>query len=165
MISPELLRRYQFAAGLNHDQIVALAKISNEVEVEAGSYFFRDGEQVDKFYIVMEGAIAILFEVTDREEGSTVSEQLTGGLATKEVVISTIGTGSPFAWAGIIPPHEAFANAKAIAPSKVIAIDCIELRKIFDEDPGFAYLMTTRAAQVMREQLRDLSIETLAFIA
>lgn len=165
MISPELLRRFEFAAGLSHEQIVSLAKISSEDEVETDTYFFHDGEQVNKFYIVMEGAVAVLFEVPDREEGSAVSEQLTGSLATREVIISTIGTGSPFGWAGIIPPNEAFASAKAIAPSKVIAIDCIELRKMFEADPAFAYLMTARAAQVMREQLRDLSIETLAFIA
>jgi CRP-like cAMP-binding protein len=165
MISPELLRRFQFAAGLSHEQIVAIAKISEETQVEADTYFFHDGDKVDKFYIVKEGAVAVLFEIPDREEGSAVSEQLTGELAMKEVVISTKGTGSPFGWAGIIPPHEAFASAKAIAPTKVIQIDCLELRKMFETDAEFAYLMTTRAAQVMREQLRDLSIETLAFIA
>jgi CRP-like cAMP-binding protein len=165
MISPELLRRFEFTAGLSHEQIVAIAKISNEVKVEAETYFFHDGKPVDEFYIVMEGAVAILFEVPDREEGSAVSEQLTGELAMKEVVISTIGTGSPFGWAGIIPPHEAFASAKAIAPCKVVEINCVELRKMFDADPQFAYHMTARAAQVMRERLRDLSIETLAFIA
>lgn len=44
----------------------------------------------------MECAFAILFEVHDREEGSAVSEQLTGEMAIKEVVISTVGTGSHF---------------------------------------------------------------------
>jgi CRP/FNR family cyclic AMP-dependent transcriptional regulator len=165
MISPELLRRFEFVAGLNHEQIVDIAKISSEVKIDPDTYFFHDGEPVDKFYIVMEGAVAILFEVPDREEGSAVSEQLTGELAMKEVVISTVGTGSPFGWAGIIPPNEAFASAKAIAPSKVIEIDCVELRKMFATDPDFAYHMTARAAHVMRERLRDLSIETLAFIA
>jgi CRP-like cAMP-binding protein len=165
MISPELLRRYEFVAGLNHDQIIAIAKISDEVDVDANTYFFHDGDTVDTFYIVREGAVAILFEVPNREEGSAVAEQLTGDLAMKEVVISTIGTGSSFAWAGIIPPHEAFVSSKAVTPCKVIAIDCIELRKMFKADYEFAYQMTARAAQVLREQMRDLSIETLAFIA
>ena len=165
MISPELLRRYQFAAGLSHEKIVNIAKVSDEIEVDADTYFFHDGEQVEKFYIVMEGAVAILFEVPDREEGSAVSEQLTGSLPMKEVVISTVGTGSPFGWAGIISPHEAFASAKSIAPTKVLAMDCAALRKMFEADNEFAYHMTAKAAQVMREQLRDLSIETLAFIA
>jgi CRP-like cAMP-binding protein len=165
MISPELLRRFEFVAGLSHEQIVAIAKISNEVEIDSDTYFFHDGEPVDKFYIVRDGAVAILFEVPNREEDSAVSEQLTGELAMKEIAISTVGTGGPFGWAGIIPPHEAFASAKAIAPSKVIEINCVELRKMFDADPEFAFHMTTRAAKVMRERLRDLSIETLAFIA
>ena len=51
----------------------------------------------------MEGPLATLFEVPDREEGSAISEQLTGELAMKEVDISTIGAGSLFAWAGIPP--------------------------------------------------------------
>ena len=165
MISPELLRRYPFSAGLDHERIVDLAKIGNEVDVEAGTYFFHDGDQVDKFYLVVKGAVAVLFEIPDRGEDPSVSDQLTGELPTKEVVISTIGTGNTFGWASIIPPHESFASAKATTHSKILVFDAAELQKMFAADPEFAYQMTLRAAQIMREQLRDLSIETLAFIA
>lgn len=164
MISPELLRRFQFVAGLSHEQIVTLAKISNEIVVEADTFIFHEGDQVDKFYLVIDGAVAILFEVPDQEAGSAVSEQLTGELTTREIITSTVGTGNPFGWSGIIPPNKAFSSAKAIVSSKVIAVDCIELRRKFKEDPEFANTMILRAAQVIRERLRNLSIETLAFV-
>jgi hypothetical protein len=36
MVSPELIRRYPFFAGLDYDQLVKLAKVAQEYKVEAG---------------------------------------------------------------------------------------------------------------------------------
>jgi hypothetical protein len=43
----------------------------------------------------------------------------------------------------------------------VVALDCEKLRPIFEEDHNLAYLMTLKAAHIVRGRLRDIR-ETLA---
>ena len=165
MISPELLRRYSFSAGISQEKIVDLAKIGKELAVEAGHYFFREGEQVGNLYLIVDGEVAISMEIPDRGTKTPVANQLAGDIATKDVVVTTITSGSPFGWAAIIPPNEAFMAAKAVQPCNVVAFDTQELNALMAADPELAYQMTLQAAQIIRKRLRDVSIESLAFIA
>ena len=162
MISPELIRRYPFFAGLNHDYVGTLAKVADEVSVDAGHCFFREGDELKKLYLVIEGAVSLVIQVPDRDQVQSLSGQLTGNLVTKDATVSTVGTGGVFGWSALIPSHEATAGAKALTPCRAIALDCEGLRPVFEEDRNLAYLMTLKAAQIVRARLRDLRIETLA---
>jgi CRP-like cAMP-binding protein len=165
MVSPELLRRYHFSAGISQEKIVELAKIGKEIAVEAGHYFFQEGEKVDSLYLVVEGEAAIILQVPDREANIPVSEQLAGEIATKDVVVNTVGAGATFGWAAIVPPSESFNSIKASKTCQVVSFDAKELKALFETDYQFAYEMSLRAGQIMREQFRDLSIEILACVA
>jgi len=162
MISSQLIHRYPFFAGLNHDYSGTLAKLADKVSVEAGHCFFREGDELKKLYLVVEGAVAIVIGVPDRDAQQPLSGQLTGNMKTKDITVSTVGTGGVFAWSALIPPHRSTASAKALTPCQVIALDCEKLRPIFEEDCKLAYLMTVKAAQLVRQRLRDIRIETLA---
>lgn len=164
MISPELIRRFPFFAGLDLEQINKLAKLGSEEIVEEGHYFFHENDELDKFYFSLEGAIGIVYEVPERDVEHTVADQFARKLKTKDIVISTVGPGEMFGWAGLVPPHTARASAKALAPSRVIAFDSLTLLKEFDKDCGFGYVMTQKAAQVIGNRLRDLRVESLAFV-
>ena len=141
MVSPELIRRYPFFAGLDYDHIVKLAKVADEVTVEAGHCFFHESDNLENIYLVLEGAAAIVFEVPDQDAEQQISEQLIGGLKTKDITLSTVGTGDIFGWSGLIPPLTATASAKAITPCRVLAFDGKRLLQMFDEDCRFGYLM------------------------
>ncbi len=130
--------------------------------MEAGHRFFREGDELRKLYLIIEGAVAIVIGVPDREAKQPLSGQLTGKMRTKDITVSTVGTGGVFGWSALIPLHISTASAKALTPCRVIALDCEKLRPILEEDPNLAYLMTVKAAQIVRERLRDIRIETLA---
>jgi CRP-like cAMP-binding protein len=165
MISPELLRRYPFFANLSEQQLVTLAQAASEVSVEPGHYFFRDGDELDHFYLVVEGEAAIVVEVPDQAVEQKVSGQLTGKLQTKDVVVSTIEPAGVFGWSALVPPHKSTASGKATTASRVIVVDAVKLRPVFEEDTAFGYLMMQKAAQVTRARLRDLRIEVLSYLA
>lgn len=165
MISPELIRRYSFFAGLGQENLVALAKVGNEVSVPAGEYLFHEGDNLDHFYLVLEGEIAITIEVPDQAVEQAVSGQLTGKIQTKDIVISTVGPGQVFAWSALVPPYAATASGRAVHASDLVAFDCTKLREVFTSNPNFGFLMMQKAAQVTRERLRDMRIETLAYLA
>ena len=150
MISPELIRRYPFFAGLGLDQITSLAKTAEEESVEAGHYFLREKDQTQYLYLLMEGSVTVEIELPGQN---------------REITVTTIGPGEIFGWSALVPPHTATAHVKATEPCHVIAIDCQQLLDIFEEEPRFGYQMMTRAAQVIRDRVAAMTIETLAYLA
>lgn len=164
MVSPELIRRYPFFAGLENEHIVALARAAEEKTYAAGEYVFPETGTLDHFYLLLEGAVSIVIGVPDRTAVQNVSGQLMGNLTLKDVIISTVGTGNVFGWPALIPPHQVTAGAKAIMPCKLVQFDCKALLAQFQEDPRFGYLMTQKAAQILADRLRDIRMESLAHL-
>lgn len=162
MVSPELIRRYPFFGCLSHDQLVAIAKVATDHPSPAGHRFFEEGDELKEFYLVLEGAVSIAIPVTDPEVSQDVSGQLTGDMKTTDVTVSTVGTGDIFGWSALLPPTNATAGAVAVTPCRTIGFDCKSLRDSFKNDPEFALLMTQKAAQVIRDRLRDMRIESLS---
>ena len=162
MISPEIIRRYPFFGGLAIEQIQQLALVAEEIRVDNDHFFFKEGDELDKVYLVLEGAVALVFQLPDQEAKPSVAGQLIGDMQMKDMVVSTVGTGDVFGWSGLIPDHQATAGAKAVTPCTLIAFDCKKLLAIFEKDCHFGMLLTQKVAMVIRERLRDLRIETLA---
>jgi CRP-like cAMP-binding protein len=164
MVSIELLKRYPFFASLTNGQLKSLADSGEIFEVEAGYQFFQSGDELGTFYLVNGGRVAINIEVTDRSVNQPLSNQLTNNLINKEVTVSTLGTGEVFGWSALVPPYTSTASAKAIRSGRIVAFDCTKLRPIFKEDCQFAYLMLLKASQIIRQRMRDMRVESLAFI-
>ena len=164
MVSLELFRCYPFFGGLNSDQLNILAKAANEMTVETEHVFFREGDQLDHFYLVREGVIGIVFEVPARDVEHKLSDQFDRKLISKDVVVSAVGPGEVFGWSGLILPYQATAKAKAMSQAKLVAVDCQALREVFEKDCHFAQLMTQKVAKVMSRRLHDMRIEWLAYL-
>jgi len=150
MISPELVRRYPFFAGLTIEQINTLAMAAEDMTAEAGEFLFHEGEQVGRFFVVVEGAVGIVFEVPARRQ---------------EAVISKLGPGDVFAWSGLVFPHKATASAKALTLCRVLSFNFEKICQHFEQDWRFGYLMMEKATRVMRDRLYDLRLESLAYLA
>jgi len=163
MISAELIRRFPFFAGLDLEQINKLASLGTEEIVDEGHYFYHEDDELEKFYVNLEGAVGIVYEVPDRDVEQKVADQFARKLKTKDIVISTVGPGEMFGWPGLVPPHKARASSKALTQCRVIAFDGTKLLEEFNKDCGFGYIMTQKAAQVIGNRLRDLRVESLAF--
>lgn len=164
MVSLELFRSYPFFGGLSSDQLNILAKAADEITVDTEHLFCREGDSIDHFFLVREGVIGIVFEIPARDVKHKLSDQFDRKLQSKDVVISTVGPGEVFGWSGLIPPYQATAKAKAMTSAKVVAIDCQELREVFEKDCRFAHLMTQKAAKVIGQRLHDMRIEWLAYL-
>jgi CRP-like cAMP-binding protein len=165
MISPEVIRRFPIFAKLGNEQIDTLAKLADQTPADPGDVLFKEGDKLDKFYLVAKGAVAIFIEVPAEEAADDIAGQLTREMSMDEIVTSTVGTGDLFGTSALIPPYEATASAKALDTTcSLIAFDAKKLLEMFEEDCRFGYLMTQKAAQVLRERMRDLRIESLACV-
>lgn len=150
MVSPEMIRRFPFFSGFSMDQIVVLAKAAEEVEVKRDHYFNQEGEELAHVFIILEGEVSIVTNLPQKD---------------KEITLCTLGTGDLFGWSALVPPYASTASAKATTPVRAIDFDAKALRGYFEEDPRFGYLMMQKIAQVVRDRLNALRIETIAYIA
>jgi len=148
MVSPEILRRYPLFAGLSMHQIDILAMVGQEVSLKKDHSFFEEGDDLNNFFLVMEGQAGIIIKRPKID-----------------VVYTTLGSGDVFGWSALVPPKTATAGAKALTDCKVITFDGIELWKKFEDDPQFGFIMMQRIAQVIRKRLEYMRIETLAFFS
>ena len=162
MISPEILRRYPIFSGLSLEQITTLAWHAEEIEAEADTTFFREGDTLVHFYLVTEGTVEITVPFTDPNQVHGVASQLTGQVTTAEASLSIVGAGDIFGWSGLIPPYKATATAAMLTPGRVVAINTEALREEFATDWQFGYLLMEKAAQVISQRLRDQRVQSLA---
>jgi CRP-like cAMP-binding protein len=150
MVSPEVLRRYPFFAGLSLEQMNIMARAAHEENVEADRFFLHEKDETPYLYLLIQGEVNIVIELPGQD---------------KEIIIGTVGPGDVFAWSSLVPPHTATASVKASTACQVIAIDCRQLLEAFEEDCRFGYVMMTKAAQITRDRVTTLTTETLAYLA
>jgi CRP-like cAMP-binding protein len=165
MVSPEIIKLYRKSAKLSEDNILALAKIGNEETFEPGTILIREGEPVETFYDIMQGQVSFFLEVPDREAGISVSEQLTGKMPTREIIIGSHVAGGSLGWAGIFPPNKALSSAKTVTECKMIAFDCQKLRELLESDRDLAYSLLLSSQQELREQFRSFELEVLSLLS
>ena len=162
MISVELLRRYPFFAGFTREHLNDLARVTREESVMTGHQFISEGERLTNFYLVLEGTVGVIIKIPDRKFEQSLTRQITNNLITKEITVSTAGEGEVFGWSALIPPNQSTASVKALTPCRVLVFDYQELQPIIDEDCCFGHLLTLKAAQTIRDRLRDRRVENLA---
>jgi CRP-like cAMP-binding protein len=155
VITPDMISQYPFFADFNHNQVSILASVAEGLTAQTGEYIFHEGDDLCCFYIVVEGAVGVVYEPSPKND----QEQK------EDVVFSAIGPGGAFAWSALVPPHQATASTKALSPCWLVSFDCKKLINSFEDDCEFGYRMLMKVAQISRDRLRDTRIESLVFTA
>lgn len=150
MVSPELLRRFPFFAGLTDEELKSIAMISDEKHYEANTFIFRERDKADKLYVLLEGTVDIMVD-TDEE-----------GL--RHETVSTLSPGDAFCWSAVVEPHILTASAFAATPTNVIAVDGAGLRAMFELDCHLGYRVLQKAAQLVSNRLKDTRIQMLSLV-
>jgi len=162
MISPELLRRYQFFAGFSHEQLAVLAMSADEHSVGAEHTFFYEGEKLSDFFLLLGGTAVMTIKIPDREAEQTNNNHITGDFITRDINIGTLEASEVFGWSALVPPYEPTASVKALTPCRVVLFNTGKLQQAMDEDCTFGHAMMLKVAQLIRKRLRNRRIESLA---
>jgi len=145
MVSPEIFDHYPFFEGLDSDQIGIFTISAQELIFEKNYYIFKEGEELNNLYFVLEGQACILLM-----------------LPKKDVIITTFERGDVFGWSALVPPKTATSSAKALTTCRLITFNGQVLREYFEKDYKFGYIMMQRIAYIIRTRLEYSRVVTLA---
>ena len=152
MISPELLRRYPFFSQLSDANLKAIAMVSEEQEVKAGTLIFEEGQPADFFFFLIDGSIDLSYKVGEGVNPKTH----------KVFQVGEINPEEAFGISALIEPFTINANGTAAKDCRFIAIDAKALRAMLELDNRMGFIFMTRIAKAAMERLAASRVQLAA---
>lgn len=136
-----------FGEALSSHARERLATIAEVRRVDPGAVLVREGAEVERMGILIDGLLSLRVAVAGR------------GRAT----LMTIEPGDVFGWSAVVPPYRSTSTVVALQPGEVIVFDAERLRALLREDDAFAATIyprllgcLSRRLVATRTQLLDL---------
>lgn len=141
----QMLADHPFLAGFTADHIESLACGAAEIHFEADDYIFHEREDATRFYLIVEGSVALKIHVPHAGP----------------IPIQTISAGQVLGWSWLIQPYKWHFDARAFTPVRAVALDAAYLRRLFDDNPGIGYQFLLRIAHILAERLQAARLQLL----
>jgi CRP-like cAMP-binding protein len=143
-IDTTVLAAQPFLKGMSRSQLEVLANNALEVEFPAGKLIFQEGESANRFYILLEGEVAL-------ESGHAPAARL----------IQKIQANDVLGWSWLFPPHQWSFNARAVKPTKAIIFIATTLREVSEKDHTLGYELMKRVSKLVIERLQATRLHLL----
>ena len=134
----KLISQQPFFKDLLPHQIQLLADSAMAMKFNAGDAILAAGSPANRFYLILEGTVALESEVTERAK----------------VLIQTLGPGEVLGWSWLFPPYYIHFSARALVDTRTLFFYGTRLREQCDQDHDLGYELMKRIAEVATESLR-----------
>jgi CRP/FNR family transcriptional regulator, cyclic AMP receptor protein len=135
---------------MTEEHFIKMVNIAKIFKFEPGQVIFREGDKEDYLYVVLEGRVAIEISIPGRGR----------------IRILTADPMDEVGWSSVTPVvRQRTAGARAVLPSRLVAFDANELRKLCDEDHDFGYYVMRRLANVVAGRLMTTRLQLLDMFA
>jgi len=146
MISPEMLRRYPYFAGISDESLKQIAMIAEEKSVPADTVMFHENDPADVFYIIVAGEVNIQYRLGSGEPRT----------------VDTLTPGDLLIWSALVEPHRTTAVGTTTKDCKLISVDAAKLREICAADPMVGYRLVTQVARLLAHRLEKARVQLAA---
>ncbi len=143
MISPEVLRRYPYFAGIDEGSLKKLAMIAEEKTVPVGTVMFREGDPASHLAIILKGEVNIQYIL-----GSGESE-----------TVDTLVDGDLLMWSALVEPYKATALGTTTKETHLARIDATKLRLLCEQEPILGYRLMTQVARLLADRLEGARMQ------
>lgn len=141
----DLLAEHAFFSGLSAENLDLLAGCGQNVRFRSDERIIAENEPADRFFVLRTGRVAI--EVDDPRRGP--------------LLVATVGPGELLGVSWLLPPYRWTFDARAVEPTRAIAVDAACLRAKCDDDPELGYEMFKRFAGLVRDRLQATRLQLL----
>jgi CRP/FNR family transcriptional regulator, cyclic AMP receptor protein len=146
MISPEVLRRYPYFAGVDEESIKQLAMIAEEKCIPAGAELFREGDPAKFLSIILGGEVGIEYLLGNGEKRT----------------VDTLVAGDLLGWSALVEPYKYTAIGTTTKPTELAQIDAVKLRKLCDANPLLGYRLAREVAKLLGSRLEGARVQLAA---
>ena len=140
-----VLKETPIFSDMAEDQIKTIAGCASNARFPAKEKIYAEGDHADQFLIIQEGNVAIDVETLHRGT----------------LTVHTVGPGEVLGWSWLFPPYEWHYNARAVEPTRAIALDADCLRKKTEQDPALGYELMKRFSAVMLSRLEATRMQLM----
>jgi CRP-like cAMP-binding protein len=140
-----ILAEHAFFSGLNESHLELLVGCASNTRFEAGYIIFHEGEEANQFYLVRHGKVALEIGIP-------------GG---SPVPVQTLGEGDVLGWSWLLPPYHWRLTARALEPTRAIALDGKCLRHKCEEDHDLGYELLKRFGHMVVQRLDATRLQLL----
>jgi len=142
------IARQPFFAGLNARHLQLLTESALEMRFEPGQTIFTEGSPANRFYLIVEGRVALESEMLDRSA----------------IPIQTLGPGDDLGWSWLFQPYSLHLSAHALTPTRTIFFYGTRLREQCEADHELGYQLMKRIAQAATQCLRATQQRLMEYI-
>jgi CRP/FNR family transcriptional regulator, cyclic AMP receptor protein len=143
MISPEVLRRYPYFAGIDDESLKQLAMIAEEKTIPALSVMFREGDPATHLSVILKGEVNIQYVLGN------------GDLRT----VDTLVDGDLLMWSALVEPYKTTAIGTTVRETHLARIDAAKLRLLCEERPIVGYRLMTQVARLLAHRLDGARVQ------
>jgi CRP/FNR family cyclic AMP-dependent transcriptional regulator len=136
----DIIAGQPFFKGLRAKHCRALAESAKQMWFEADELIFRDGDLANRFYLIVDGTVAL--------------ESLESPTNGPPVLLQTIGAGELLGWSWMFLPYVSHLRARALEPAEAILFYGTRLREQCEKDHDLGYELFRRVAEVMMQRLQ-----------
>ncbi|MFD9219183.1 cyclic nucleotide-binding domain-containing protein [Streptomyces sp. NPDC060064] len=116
-----------------------LMQLAQETTFPAGARIFEEGARADRFWIILNGTVALDLHVPGR----------------RAAVVDHLGPGDLLGWSWLFPPRSWHLGAAADSPVRALEFDAVKVRALCDEDRELGQALTLRIAEVIANRLQS----------
>lgn len=125
----DVIAKQEFFRGLSPAHIELLANSAMEIEFEAGQYLLTQGDPANRFFVILEGRVAIETDVPEHSR----------------IPVGVLGPGDEVGWSWLFPPHLLQLSARAIEPTKALFFYAVRIHQNCEQDNQFGYEIMKRS--------------------
>jgi CRP-like cAMP-binding protein len=142
---PEGLEQIPLIAAIPPPLRERLAGLAHALEFTPPALVFREGSPADTLYLVLSGHVALEVHVPIRGN----------------VRILTVGPGELLGWSAVLGNSAMTATARALEPTRLIALPALELRSACEADHELGYHLMRQLAAVLSTRLTATRLQLL----
>jgi len=140
-----ILAAHPFLKDLEARYIRLLVGCASNVRFNAGRFLFHEGEEANRFYMIRQGKVAVEIRAAGR----------------RPITVQTVREGEVLGWSWLIPPYRWRFDARAIEPTRTIALDGKCLRTKSEKDHNLGYELLKRFSDIVVERLDATRLQLL----
>ncbi len=131
-------KTHPFLQGLGPQHLATLAECAMPTNFKAEQIIFREGEIANRFYLILEGRVALEADAQDHPP----------------VPVDSVTNGDVLGWSWLFPPYTWNFSARATGPVRAVFFYGTWLRERCAAEPALGYELMRRTAGVVIRRLQ-----------